>query len=64
MLLIGFNPFKRKKQSFTINAIQNEEINFAEREWHRVSAKAKSLAVQMLEKSTEKRINLDKALNN
>jgi hypothetical protein len=45
MLLIGFNPFKRKKQSFTINAIQNEEINFAEREWHRVSAKAKSLAV-------------------
>ena len=64
MLLIGFNPFKRKKQTFTISAIQGEEINFNEREWHRVSPKAKSLVVQMLEKSLEKRINMEKVLSN
>ena len=50
ILLIGFNPFRRKNQAETIAAIKDSYIDFKKSTWSRISTSAKNLLSQMLNK--------------
>lgn len=62
VLLCGYPPFDGDSNKDIFRAILKSKLEFDEDEWGNISAEAKDLISQLLDKDPKKRIKVDKAL--
>eukprot|EP00922_Rhytidocystis_sp_ex-Travisia-forbesii_P018959 GHVS01028157.1.p1 GENE.GHVS01028157.1~~GHVS01028157.1.p1 ORF type:complete len:647 (+),score=89.52 GHVS01028157.1:191-2131(+) len=62
ILLCGYPPFNGVNDAAIMDKVRLGEFEFPEKDWHEVSADAKSLIREMLTINSEKRISSEKAL--